>query len=122
MLLSLVDALRCPADHEESPLVLSADAWRGARILSGTLGCPVCHARYAIRDGGVDFTGSDRSHEAYAPDEPGTFDSTRLAAQLDLSEPGGIILLTGRYATRVEDLSALVDAVYVLVDSGGVVA
>lgn len=118
MLLSLVDSLRCPADHEESPLVLSADAWRGAHISSGTLGCPVCHARYPIQDGRVDFTGGDAKPETWRPDEPEGVDPVRLAAQLDLAEPGGIILLSGRYAARVEDLAALVDAVYVLVDYG----
>lgn len=121
MLLSLVDSLRCPADHEESPLVLSADAWRGTRISTGTLGCPVCHARYAIREGRVDFAGGATVDEARVPDQPSGLDPIRLAAQLNLAEPGGIILLTGRYAAGVWDLAALVDAIYVLVDSGGAV-
>lgn len=101
--------------------MLSADAWRGTRISTGTLGCPVCHARYAIREGRVDFAGGATVDEARVPDQPSGLDPIRLAAQLNLAEPGGIILLTGRYAAGVWDLAAMVEAIYVLVDSGGAV-
>src|SRR5687767_12700512 len=92
-----MDVLRCPATHEESTLVLSVEAWRDQRVAHGVLGCPICHARYAIRDGVVDFgapptVGVRHNAAASVPD------GQRLAAQLALMEPGGVILLTGRYA------------------------
>jgi uncharacterized protein YbaR (Trm112 family) len=113
VLLSLVDSMRCPAAHAASPLVLSADAWSGTRVMSGVLGCPVCHARYPIENGVVDFTSGSRPAPAAIEGET---DATRLAAQLGLAEAGGIVLLTGRYASGVAALLELVDVTCVLVD------
>ena len=93
--------------------MLSADAWSGTRVMSGVLGCPVCHARYAIENGVVDFTSGSRP--APAPVE-GETDATRLAAQLGLTDAGGIVLLTGRYASGVAALLELVDVTCILVD------
>jgi hypothetical protein len=113
VLLALVDSLRCPAHDEESPLVLSVEEWAGPRIAEGVLGCPVCHARYRIHRGGVDF----------APDADlvrhggGEVNPVRLAAQLSLTEPGGVILLTGRYAEAHEELVRFADVTSVLVDA-----
>jgi uncharacterized protein YbaR (Trm112 family) len=117
MLLALVDSLRCPAGHEESPLVLSTEAWDGPRVLRGVLGCPTCHARYPIHDGIVDFTGGARVVRRAAGDglEP---DAVRLAAQLGLSDPGGLVLLAGRYALASATLCDLADVTSVLVDAG----
>ena len=97
MLLSLVDVFRCPADHEESALVLSVDEWRDGRVDRGTLGCPVCHARYAIVDSAVDFRRDPNGPLAPEPEVADT-DPERLRALLNLVEPGGIVLLGGRYA------------------------
>lgn len=113
MLLSLVDSLRCPAHDEESSLVLSVEAWAGPRVGEGVLGCPVCHTRYRIHGGALDFApGVERVRHAGA-----TVDPVRLAAQLSLTEPGGIILLTGRYADVHEELMQFVEATLVLVDA-----
>ena len=74
--------------------MLSVEKWAGSRVAEGILGCPVCHARYYIHQGSVDFApGTDSLNH-----EGATVDPVRLAAQLSLTEPGGIILLTGRYA------------------------
>lgn len=116
MFLSLVDALRCPAAHEESPLVLSVEAWHGSRIVRGVLGCPVCRARYSIVDGVVDFTGGD-VHTTARSGSPPADDALRLAAQLGLAEPGGLVLLTGRYASQSRHLLDLVDVTCLLADA-----
>ena len=113
MLLTLVDGLRCPAHEEESSLVLSVEGWAGPRVAEGVLGCPICHARYRIQRGAVEFApGPDTVRHAGAEVDP-----VRLAAQLALTEPGGIILLTGRFADVHEELTPFVDAIYVLVDA-----
>jgi uncharacterized protein YbaR (Trm112 family) len=114
VLLSLVDVFRCPAAHEESTLVLSVDAWAGQRIHTGILGCPVCTARYPIRDGHVDFSGDAGVRHGGAG---AAADGLRLAAQLDLSEPGGIVLLSGRYAAAHVALGELSNVICLLVDS-----
>jgi hypothetical protein len=116
VLLSLVDALRCPAAHAESPLVLSVEEWAGPRVSRGLLGCPVCHARYHIASGVADFTDGAGARQSPAADAP---DVMRLAAQLSLAEPGGLVLLTGRYGEGHAALSGVADVTCLLVDAAG---
>ena len=113
MLLSLVDSLRCPAHEEEASLVLAVESWMGPRISEGTLGCPICHSRYPIHHGAVEFA---PGAESVRRDEA-VVDPMRLAAQLSLTEPGGIILLTGRYTTVVEPLMSFGETTFILVDA-----
>ena len=115
MLLSLVDSLRCPAGHEESSLVLSVEAWSDQRVAEGLLGCPICHARYPIHRGAVDFSGGAYFVRRDGSNTP--VDLTRLAAQLSLTEPGGIILLAGVYAAVADQLVELTGVTGVLVDA-----
>lgn len=114
MLLSLVDSLRCPAGHAETSLVLSVESWSGPRVSEGLLGCPLCHARYPIRHGVADFTRGTVVRRR----DPGTPpDTMRLAAQLSLAEPGGLILLAGRYAASAEQLAGMADVTCLLVSA-----
>ena len=95
--------------------MLSADSWAGTRVASGTLGCPVCHARYAIREGVVDFTGG-APRSFLLPAQALKSDGMRLAAQLGLGGPGGLVMLTGRYAALAEALGEVVDVTCLAVD------
>lgn len=117
MQLTLVDSLRCPAGHEETALVLSAESWNGSRVATGLLGCPACHARYPIVDGIVDFSGGTPAPQP--PDESLASEPVRLAAQLGLADPGGVILLTGRYASLADGLRELVEVTTVVADVTG---
>jgi uncharacterized protein YbaR (Trm112 family) len=106
MYIDHVDSLRCTADHEEAWLVAAADEWREGRILRGRLGCPVCRVEYRIEHGVAHFEGTD---EPEAESEGGAIELDsgeatvlRLAAQLDLGQPGGLVLLAGRF-TRLAD-------------------
>ncbi|HJU73282.1 MAG TPA: hypothetical protein VJ717_06035 [Gemmatimonadaceae bacterium] len=118
MHVDLIDTLRCPNDPD-SPLVAGAARQLERRILAGTLGCPVCGAEYRIANGVADFRhengrergarseGRGASHEAgRATDEA----AIRLAAQLDLVEPGRRILLCGSYAALAAPLTVMFDA------------
>lgn len=122
MFVELIDQLRCPAPHEESWLVLFADESRDRHILRGTLGCPVCGARYPIEGGTVWFVdadggngtgagnGTDATHsdgDAAAPALP----PMAIAAYLDLAEPGGIVALFGAWAAAAEELGDIVERV-----------
>jgi uncharacterized protein YbaR (Trm112 family) len=110
--IAVIELLRCPAGHEESPLVASATQQRERRILQGTLGCPVCGATYAIDAGIADFRqGTDQAIIAASGDELGDDAAVRLAAQLDLTEPGRMVLLFGAYARLAPSLSVMFDAV-----------
>lgn len=105
MFIDLLDALRCPADHDETWLVARIDKMAGRYIAEGSLGCPVCRREYAIREYVAYFS---ESFAASAPAEPvvGTADDrlTRVAALLDLGAPGGFVGLAGSVS---EDAVAL---------------
>jgi uncharacterized protein YbaR (Trm112 family) len=110
--LALVDSLRCPAHDEESALVLAVESWAGPRVAEGVLGCPVCKARYPIRKGTIHFAGAATVQREKADENA---EVMRLAAQLGLTEPGGMILLTGGYATVHASLTELVEVTCLLV-------
>lgn len=114
MILQLVDVLRCPSSHEDSHLVLTADAWRDGAVTAGRLGCPVCRMIYPIVDGVADFTAGATPWTGGATNRPAV-DAWRLAAQLDLQSPGGIVLLAGAYARAAASLRSVVDVTAVLV-------
>lgn len=116
MLLSLVDVFRCPADHEEAALVLSVDRWSGQRIDRGVLGCPVCHARYAIANGAIDFRSQpDAPPPAVVVDSATPDEVDRVQALLNLAEPGGVVLLAGRYAAAGPALAERIEITCLLV-------
>jgi uncharacterized protein YbaR (Trm112 family) len=122
MHVDLIDALRCPAAHEESWLVATIERWSGRHIESGSLGCPVCRAVYPIEHGTACFAGPPLPDDATAGagrgDHAGDDQATlRLAAQLDLTDPGGIVLLGGDYARHVAGLRAVAAARYVAVNA-----
>ena len=95
--------------------MLSVESWSGQRVSEGQLGCPVCHARYPIRRGAVDFGGG--SHDVRHAPNSAPADAMRLAAQLSLTEAGGILLLTGPYAACADMLAEFADVTCLLVDA-----
>lgn len=125
MLLDIVDVLRCPARHEETWLVASAERWSGRHVVAGKLGCPVCRAEYPIRDGVADFAPGGRATRAPSdvvaarPDErpPGEAPALRLAAQLGLIDPGGVVLLTGIYGRHADALADTVESRLIVLNS-----
>ena len=122
MLLKLIDSLLCPVSHEETWLVASVDEWRGPHVVRGVLGCPICRAEYPIEKGVIDFARAGSATAGTTPEGEGRTDHAdvlRLAAQLDLREPGGIVLLAGRYAALARWLESITAAQYVVVASPG---
>ena len=59
MFIELTDHLRCPADHEESYLVLLPDEMQERSVRDGRLGCPVCGRTYEVTEGVLDLGGGD---------------------------------------------------------------
>jgi uncharacterized protein YbaR (Trm112 family) len=114
--IELVSALRCPAPHEETWLVAASARMAGRRIVEGVLGCPVCHAEYAIRDGVAHFAevaGPPDDVPAPPVDEA---EVMRAAALLDLAAPGGLVILGGRWDAFATPLAELTDARFLLVN------
>ena len=126
MRLDLAERLRCPADHAPTPLIVVARAKRDRELLEGFAGCPVCHLEARVRAGHVEFPSGVESavegagaagHEASTgmAARAGAWmpDLERLQALLGLAEPGGAVLLTGRYASLGAALAARADVAVV---------
>lgn len=103
MFIELTDHLRCPADHEESFLVLLPDRIEGRSVLSGELGCPVCGRTFELRDGILD-TGGDAANA-----RPGdtALDAEALHTLVGLGGPGGYLVLLGSVASLWEGVRKL---------------
>lgn len=102
MFVELLEKLRCPNEHEPSPLIATASRTENRHIIEGTLGCPVCHAEFEIREGAMTLGGPEIMYSitAEAFDEEHSEERmTRMAAQLGLDERGGLYVLddTGSY-------------------------
>jgi uncharacterized protein YbaR (Trm112 family) len=98
VLIELVDDLRCPRPHEETWLVAAADRTVDRDIVEGTLGCPICHAEYPIRDGAVWFGEPGPRQASTVPAlKADPEQAMQLAAFLDLSDARGFALLAGSW-------------------------
>jgi uncharacterized protein YbaR (Trm112 family) len=103
MHIELTEMLRCPEPHPEDFLVLSTGEMSGRMVRRGLVGCPVCRREYRIVDGVVYFGGMGKREEGrvgVSPAPPSRFSGPVLQAVLDLSGPGGYVVLLGS-ATRV---------------------
>jgi uncharacterized protein YbaR (Trm112 family) len=111
MLRDLLDALRCPHDHEESWLVAVVREADGPQLIDAALACPVCGAEFLVRHGVADFGGPPLGS---GPDTP---DAERLAALLGVSGGHRPLLLTGHYARAGAALSAFTTAPQIWLDA-----
>jgi uncharacterized protein YbaR (Trm112 family) len=102
MFIELTDHLRCPADHEESYLVLLPDRMEGRSVRQGRLGCPVCGRTYSLVEGVLDLGGEVPPTPASTLLEP-----EPLTALVGLSGPGGYLVLVGRPAGRWREVAEL---------------
>lgn len=126
MFVELVDSLRCVRAHEPAWLVAAALETVDRDIVRGVLGCHVCRAEYPIVRGVADFRGEesagDGTRSADAGDDAhrsavplaGADAGVRIAALLDLAEPGGFVALAGAWSGGASALRALVEGVHVL--------
>jgi uncharacterized protein YbaR (Trm112 family) len=95
MFIELTDHLRCPAEHEESFLVLLPDRIEGRSVLAGQLGCPVCGRSFQLRDGIFD-TGDSPD---WVSGPPTALDAEALSALIGLQGPGGYLAVVGAVAS-----------------------
>ena len=107
MFVELLEKLRCPNEHEPSPLIATASRTVNRHIIEGALGCPVCHAEFALHDGALEL-GGPSTVPAPQPDALSHERMIRLAALLGLDERGGLYVLDGissRFAAGFVELS-----------------
>jgi uncharacterized protein YbaR (Trm112 family) len=109
MHIEFLDLLRCPNPHEETWLVAALHQMDGRLVIEAKLGCPVCGAEYFIRDG-IAIFGGDESTDSAIQNSPQEEAAMRIAAFLDLTGPGKLVLLAGDEAAAAEALSELADA------------
>jgi uncharacterized protein YbaR (Trm112 family) len=103
MFIELTDYLRCPAEHDESFLVLLPDRLEGRSVIAGQLGCPVCGRTFALEAGVLDTGDSPVSAEAGGT----ALDPEALTALAGLSGPGGYLTLVGPVADLWEEVAEL---------------
>jgi len=108
--IELTEMLRCPEPHADGFMVLSTGEMLGRMVRSGIAGCSVCHREYVIKDGVVDF-GAGPEPSATPHPAPRT-DAATLQALLDLSGPGGYVVLVGDAARHAVGLAALMAGVH----------
>lgn len=103
MFIELTDHLRCPADHDETFLVLLPDRMEGRSVRTGHLGCPVCGRTFQLMDGVLD-TG-----DAPAPgvERASVLDAEAVTALAGLHGPGGYLTLVGPVASLWSDVAEL---------------
>ncbi len=105
MRVETLELLRCPALHEPSPLITVAYERDGDRILEGSLGCSICGAEYALREGVVYL-----ALDAPATPEADAKDPMRTAALLGLNEPGVRVALCGAFGRDAVMIEEAIDA------------
>ena len=112
MFIELTDHLRCPADHDESFLVLLPLDLAGRDVVRGTLGCPVCQREYGIVRQVVELgePTAPLSGVPTAPD-PG---AVALLTLLGLEGPGGYLALVGDVARHAAEISLSLPGVHLV--------
>jgi hypothetical protein len=102
MFIELTDHLRCPADHDESFLVMLPGTMEGRSVRTGHLGCPVCGRTFELVDGVLDVGGQP------APVGQGSaLDAEGVTALVGLHGPGGYLTLVGPPASLWREVAAL---------------
>ena len=112
MHIELTEMLRCPERHEEGFLVMSTGEMLGRMVRSGLLACPTCGREYRIAKGVAHFSGPSVAPPGTAPRSPLPVDAQTLQALLDLSGPGGYVLLLGSAARHAVGLAGLMGGIH----------
>lgn len=112
MHIELTEMLRCPQAHREEFLVLSTGEMSGRMVLSGLVGCPVCHQEYHVVEGVVEFGAAGPAPTSASGRGARASDAATLQALLDLGGPGGIVVLLGESARHAESLAALMGGIH----------
>ena len=120
MHIELTEMLRCPEPHREEFLVLSTGEMSGRMVRAGIVGCPVCQREYEIVEGIVYFERREmRDERRVTTAHPSSLishlsDPQTLQALLDLSGPGGYVVLLGSASRYAVGLAALMGGIHFL--------
>lgn len=109
MFIELTEFLKCPTAHENTYCVLSSEEMVGRHVVSGTVGCPVCHNEYSIREG-VLFLSEDETSASGG--DVSAIDASGVLALLALQSPGGYVVLIGSASLLAPQLIEMMEAVH----------
>lgn len=113
MHIELTEMLRCPEPHGEAFLVMSTGEMLGRMVRSGVLGCPICRREFPILKGVVHFSKRQPDEGREGKGVKATrVDVGSLQALLDLSGPGGYVVLVGSAARHAVGLAALMGGIH----------
>lgn len=115
MQLEIAERMRCPRAHAATPLVIVAQRTVERDLVTGVAGCMSCYLEAEVSAGDVFFPGAPSSAIVAASPPPDALD--RLIALLGLAEPGGAVLLTGRYAALAAAVASMVDVHVVVLNA-----
>jgi hypothetical protein len=111
--IELIDLFRCINAHEDTWLVASFKNVSHRFVTDGTLGCPICSAKYPITLGVADFTAGAELPRRQPGESTGTLEreelATRAGAFLNATEPGATVILGGRWANAAQELSLIAE-------------
>ena len=83
MLLDLAEALCCPRCGPPQALVVLVQRMEGRRVVTGSLACPTCEARFGVVDGRLDFRDPDAGPLARGPEPAVAAEESEAGAQSD---------------------------------------
>lgn len=107
MFIEAIDKLRCTRQHEDSWLVAKFVEMRDRDFWEGELGCPVCEARYPVKEGVVYFSAIRRTHAAVPSAASRPDELFALAAMLDLSAAERTVALCDGWTNFAQGLSGI---------------
>lgn len=111
----VTDILTCPRCGPRFGLILLADRMEERRVYEGSLGCPNCRERYAVRGGFADLRyPPGPPHAAVAEGEIAEDAAIRLAALLGITGSPGRFLIMGPGANLARAIAVLVPEVEIL--------
>jgi hypothetical protein len=112
--IELIDLFRCINAHEDTWLVASFKTVSSRFVIDGTLGCPICSAKYPITTGVADFAAGAELPQHAAGQSAATLEreelATRAGAFLNATEPGATVILGGRWASAAQELSLIAES------------
>src|SRR5262249_19999801 len=121
MHIELTEMLACPEPHAPDVLVLSTAQMVGRSVMFGLVGCPKCRKEYQILNGVVDFRekgqrGGAQGSAGAQPNAGGLVaplppDAT-VQALLDLSGPGGFVVLLGEATQHAAGLGGMMGGIH----------
>ena len=106
MFIELTDHLRCPAEHDETFLVLLPDAMNGRSVVAGRLGCPTCGRTFQVAEGEWNAGGAPREECSAS-----VLNAQAIVTLAGLDGPGGYFVLVGHPSNLWRDVATLAPGV-----------